>query len=154
MKETSLEARIRANAKDTRFNLRQFADKRTHHEICKKLVEVSDDYKDENGKPFPITYLVYFMVGKNAHRISVFENGYTKCNEKKARRIISWAERFAKKMGNPKLSRNDRVLHVLTKYYEKVGEKTSDFTDKIKGLDPRPKFKDFKEISAYLGIIS
>lgn len=154
MKEQGLEARVRATAKDGRYNLRQYADKRQHKEICKKIVQVSDDFKDENGKPFPICYIVYFMVGKNAHRLPVFEAGYTKCDEKKARRIISWALAFAKKMGNPKLARNDRVLHALTKYYERVGNKTSDFTDKIKTLSPQPKFNDFKEIAAFLGISS
>ena len=41
-----------------------------HIDICKKLVELSV----ANGN-YPITYLAYFAVGKNANRQAVFEDG-------------------------------------------------------------------------------
>ena len=68
------------------FNLPQHKELRKKHiDICKGLVALS--VANDN---YPITYLVYFAVGKNAHRKEVFEDGYTKFDEKKAEKIFSW----------------------------------------------------------------
>ena len=147
-KENSLHAKITAEAQlsDGRYNLRQFANKKLHHDICKSLVALSEEFKDDKGNPFPLCYIVYFAIGKNAHRIEVFDKGYSRFDEKKARKIIGWAFEFAKHMGNPKLARNDKVLHYLTRYYEKVSSKTKDYTAKLKTLEKKTKFANFKAI--------
>ena len=65
------------------FNLPQHKELRQQHiDICKGLVALS--VANDN---YPITYLVYFAVGKNAHRKEVFEDGYTRFDEKKAEKI-------------------------------------------------------------------
>ena len=46
------------------FTLPQYKEMRALHiDICKKLVELSKKYNN-----YPLTYLVYFAVSKNAHR--------------------------------------------------------------------------------------
>ena len=107
--KNSLDARVRAIAESGKgkgmpnwFNLPQNKDKRvTHIEVCTKLAELSKKYDN-----YPITYLVYFAVGKNAHRIPTFLSGYTKIDETKAEKIFSWLKLFAKYHKNEKLFRN------------------------------------------------
>ena len=91
--KNSIDARIRAISESDKgkgmpnwFNLPQYKEKRLLHiDICKKLTELSN----ANGG-YPITYLVYFAVGKNAHRLPTFLSGYDKIDEKKAEKIFSW----------------------------------------------------------------
>lgn len=140
-----LEALIREEAaqKDSRYNLRQFAKRKNHHLICKQLVELADKYN------YPICYLVYFAIGKNAHRTYVFEEGYKFINIDKANTILEWLELFAKHHKNPKYFKNTDVSHCLTKYYEKISCKTKDFKSKLKTQDIMPKIENFKQIETF-----
>ena len=149
MKEQGLEFRVRANAADKKYNLRQFKND-THHKVCKILVQLSDEWKDEKGKPFPICYIVYFAIGKNAHRTEVFNEGYKAIDEMKARKIMSWASMYANHMGNAKLARNTDLLHALTRFYEKVSTSSADFADKLNALSPQKKIENFKAVMALL----
>ena len=82
--------------------------------ICKELVALADKH---NG--YPITYLVYFAVGKNAHRNNVFDKGYKKIDLQKANRIFMWLNQYAKHEGDPSVARDANVAHALTAYYER-----------------------------------
>jgi hypothetical protein len=131
-KKTTIDARVRAIAENGSgkgvgmpkwFTLPQNRDKRNLHiAVCKHLTELSKKYGN-----YPITYLVYFAVGKNAHRVPTFLSGYTKFDEKKAETIFSWLKLFAKYHKNEKLFRNPNVAHALCRFYDKYSTKTKDF---------------------------
>lgn len=87
-----------------------------HHEICKKLVELSDRYD------FPMGVLVYIAVGTSAHKSKVFEKGYSKINEQKAIAVISICKLFANKFGTD-FRKNDKVVHMFSRYYDIGGSK-------------------------------
>jgi hypothetical protein len=120
-----------------------------HIDICKGLVALSA----ANGN-YPITYLVYFAVGKNAHRKEVFEDGYTKFDEKKAEKIFSWLKLFAKYHKNDKLFRNPNVAHALCRFYDKFSTKTKDFKAAMELMESNPKIdvKNAKAIVEGMGI--
>ena len=155
----SLDTRVRAIAETESgkgvkmpvwFNLPQHKELRMQHiDICKKLVALSV----ANGN-YPITYLVYFAVGKNAHRKEVFEDGYTKIDEKKAEKIFSWLKMFAKYHKNEKMFRNPNVAHALCRYYDKFSSKTKDFEAAMKSMESNPKIdiKNAKAIVEGMGI--
>ena len=132
------------------FNLPQHKALRQQHiDICKGLVALSV----ANGK-YPITYLVYFAVGKNAHRKEVFEDGYTRFDEKKAEKIFSWLKLFAKYHKNDKLFRNPNVAHALCRFYDKFSTKTKDFKAAMELMESNPKVdvKNAKAIVEGMGI--
>lgn len=120
-----------------------------HIDICKGLVALS--VANDN---YPITYLVYFAVGKNAHRKEVFEDGYTKFDEKKAEKIFSWLKLFAKYHKNAKLFRNPNVAHALCRFYDKFSTKTKDFKAAMELMESNPKVdvKNAKAIVEGMGI--
>jgi hypothetical protein len=118
-----------------------------HIDICKKILAYSK--KHDN---YPISGLVYFGVGKNAHRIPVFAHGYENFDEKKVETIFSWLSIFAKHNKNPKLFRNANIMHVLVRYYDKYSTKTKDFRELLKNYEPNPKVTDFKSLATALGI--
>jgi hypothetical protein len=116
------------------FNLPQNKEKRALHiNICKKLVELSEKYGN-----YPITYLVYFAIGKNAHRTHVFLGGYDTINETKAEKIFSWLKLFAKYHKNEKLFKNPNVAHALCKFYDKYSTKTKDFKAALENMESNP----------------
>ena len=132
------------------FNLPQHKALRQQHiDICKGLVALSV----ANGN-YPITYLVYFAVGKNAHRKEVFEDGYTRFDEKKAEKIFSWLKLFAKYPKNDKLFRNPNVAHALCRFYDKFSTKTKDFKAAMELMESNPKVdvKNAKAIVEGMGI--
>ena len=132
------------------FNLPQHKALRQQHiEVCKALVALSV----ANGN-YPITYLVYFAVGKNAHRKEVFEDGYTKIDEKKAETIFKWLKMFAKYHKNEKMFRNPNVAHALCRYYDKFSTKTKDFKAAMESMESNPKIdvKNAKAIVEGMGI--
>lgn len=155
--KNTLDARVRRIAENENgkgcgmekwFSLPAYKEMRQLHiDICKKLVELSNKYDG-----YPITYLVYFAIGKNAHRLPVFAHGYENINEKKAETILSWLKLFAKHNGNPKLFRNPNLAHVLCRYYDKYSTKTKDFKALLKNYEPNPKVVDFKTVATALGI--
>lgn len=129
MKKT-LENRIRAIAESGRgvgmpnwFNLAQFkAVKAKHISICQELAKLSDE-----NNSYPITYLVYFAVGKNAHRLPTFLGGYKKIDVDKAKTILSWLDIFARHENKASLFRNANVMHALVRFYEKQSSDTDAF---------------------------
>ena len=132
------------------FNLPQHKALRQQHiDICKGLVALSV----ANGN-YPITYLVYFAVGENAHRKEVFEDGYTRFDEKKAEKIFSWLKLFAKYHKNDKLFRNPNVAHALCRFYDKFSTKTKDFKAAMELMESNPKVdvKNAKAIVEGMGI--
>ena len=132
------------------FNLPQHKALRQQHiDICKGLVALSVAHDN-----YPITYLVYFAVGKNAHRKEVFEDGYTRFDEKKAEKIFSWLKLFAKYHKNDKLFRNPNVAHALCRFYDKFSTKTKDFKAAMELMESNPKVdvKNAKAIVEGMGI--
>jgi hypothetical protein len=116
-----------------------------HYSVCKSLVEMSDKYQ------MPIAYLVYFTVGKDAHKTPTYEKGYKKFDEAKGDTICKWAEMFGKKFGE-RLRTNDKVLHVLTKFYEKQGKSDKTFKKYLNGMEELPRPFSFKDIEVALKI--
>ena len=157
VKKNSLDTRVRSIGTSGKgkgmpnwFNLPQNKENRLLHiDICKKLVELST----ANGN-YPITYLVYFAIGKNAHRLPVFLSGYTTINEKKAETIFKWLKMFAKYHKNEKLFRNPNVAHALCRFYDKFSTKTKDFEAAMKLMESNPKIdvKNAKPIVEGMGI--
>lgn len=132
------------------FNLPQHKALRQQHiDICKALVELSV----ANGN-YPITYLVYFAVGKNAHRKEVFEDGYTTIDVKKAETIFKWLKMFAKYHKNEKMFRNPNVAHALCRFYDKFSTKLKDFKAAMESMESNPKIdiKNAKAIVEGMGI--
>ena len=156
-KKNSLDTRVRAIGESGKgkgmpnwFNLPQNKEKRLLHiDICKKLVELSN----ANGN-YPITYLVYFAVGKNAHRLPTFLGGYDTINEKKANTIFSWLKLFAKYHKNDKFFRNPNVAHALVRFYDKYSTKTKDFKAALEKMESNPKINvdNAKAVVEGLGI--
>ena len=143
-KKLTIDARVRAIAENGNgkgsgmpnwFNLPQNKEKRALHiDICKKLAELSKAHDN-----YPITYLIYFAVGKNAHRVPVFLSGYTTINEKKAETIFSWLTLFAKHHKNEKFFKNPNVAHALCRFYDKFSTKTKDFKAALAASESNPK---------------
>lgn len=142
-----------------------------HHNICVKLVEIVDGFNSRNSKghfcpngfthtkngvikAFPLSFAVYFLVSKEAHKQTTFEKGYTRIDEKKGTEILKMLKFFGEYNGNTSLSRNDKVVHAVTKYYEKVSPKVKDFkADVEKYWKPYPKSpKTMKEVTIGLHI--
>ena len=155
MEKKSLAARVRAIAESgkakgmpNKFNLPQNKENRVKHvEICKKLVEFSES----NGN-YPITQLVYFAIDKSAHKTDVFLKGYTKFNEKKAKKIFKWLAMFAKHNKNPKLFTNGNLCHALCRFYDKYSTDTKDFKKALESYEPNEKVTNFKQVTKGLGI--
>lgn len=149
-KKLSLEEKIRKEASfnATKYNLRQYAKVRDikvkHHEVCTELVKLADEYN------YPICYLVYFAIGKNAHRTYVFEEGYKNIDIKKAKTILKWLKMFAKYNGNQKLFKNTDLSHFLTKYYEKVGKTNVSFKEFLEKYPKNPFIHNFKYLETML----
>lgn len=158
-KKVTIDARVRAIAESGNgkgigmpkwFTLPQNKEKRDLHiDICKKLAELSE--KHDN---YPITYLVYFAVGKNAHRLCTFLGGYDKIDEKKAETIFNWLALFAKHHKNEKLFKNPNVAHALCRFYDKYSTKTKDFKAALAASESNPKIdvKNAKMSVETLGI--
>lgn len=159
MKKTTIDARVRAIAENGNgkgigmpkwFTLPQNKDKRDLHiSICQKLAELSKAHDN-----YPITYLVYFAVGKNAHRLCTFLGGYDKIDEKKAETIFNWLSLFAKHHKNEKLFKNPNVAHALCRFYDKYSTKTKDFKAALAASESNPKMdvKNAKMAVETLGI--
>ena len=155
VKKNSLEARVRAVAVSGKMvgmgdwvKNRKNKEKRDMHlNVCKKLVE----YSDKNGG-YPITYLVYFAVGKNAHRLPTFVAGYEKFDENKAKTIFSWLRAFAKAVGNPKAEKNANVMHAICAYYDRVSKSHKKFKEALAAYKEDAKAMDFKTVAKGLGL--
>ena len=158
-KKMTIDARVRAIAENGNgkgsgmpnwFNLPQNREKRALHiDICKKLAELSKAHEN-----YPITYLVYFAIGKNAHRVPTFLSGYTAINEKKAETIFKWLDIFAKYHKNTKLFRNPNVAHALVRFYDKFSTKTKDFKEAMMRMESNSTIntKNSKAIVEGMGI--
>lgn len=110
-----------------------------HNMICKKLVNLADTHN------FPMTLLLYIAVGTNAHRKPVFAKGYATINLEKAQQVIKLAEIFAKKFG-AKARTNDKVIHMISRYYDYMGNKPLMFKQFCNNVDKTNfKFNSFNQ---------
>ena len=123
--------------------------KAAHIEACVALAEMSKKYEYPS-----IAQLVYFAIGKDAHKEVTFEKGYKVVNTEKAVRILNWCKEYAKHNGNPRLYTNGNVAHALTAFYERVSKKTKDFKAALAKTTPNAKAVKFAVIAANLGIES
>ena len=144
-KRKSLEERVReiASGVDNATFISDEDKRRTHIEVCKKLVDLSDSH----GK-YPVTYLVYFSIGKNAHRTEVFDKGYSRIDEDKAETVFKMLEMFSYWHENPKLFRNPNTAHIFCKYYENRGGNVDfgKFKREIEAYTPNPKITTFNRV--------
>lgn len=131
---------------DASLNLRQNADKKAaflrHRDICKKLVELSDEFNA------PCSFIVYFSVGTDAHKPSVFEKGYKKFDEEKARAILTMAKTFA--LHNGMKTPTDRVYHALTKFYTKISTDLEYYNKRVAAMTPN---KNWENVNAIVNAI-
>ncbi len=118
-----------------------------HHNICKRLVELSDKHN------FPMGVLVYIAIGTNAHRPCVFEKGYAKLDEQKTERVIALCDIFAKKFGEGTRT-NDRLVHAVSRYVDLCGGGTLKFKQLVNALSAKEfnmrKIKTAKELAKLL----
>ena len=159
-----LDNAVRIEAAKTQY------DNPTHHDICVQLVELADKFNERNDKghfcpngfthtkkgkvkPFPMSFLVY-MVDKSYHRECAFNKGYTHMDTDKVATILKMLKFWGLYNNNTMLSRNDKVVHAVTKYYEKCSHKVSDFKKQVEtNWKPYPKApKTMKEITIALGL--
>lgn len=114
--KAKLENRIRAmaTAKLGKYNLSQYKVLKEnflrHKEICAQLVAISEKHN------VPCCYVIYFAVGKDAHKNVVFEKGYKSINVEKAEAIIEFTKAVQAYLGMKKPT--DALFHAVTKYYE------------------------------------
>ena len=115
-----------------------------HKDICTKLVEVSD------REQVPMSFLVYFMVSKEAHKQSTFDKGYTKCDETKAAAVIKMSKAFAEFHGYGKPS--DKVYHAMTAFYERKSQDYAEFEKILSTMTPNKKWATTKSICTAMGM--
>lgn len=118
----------------------------THHNVCKRLVEIADE------KNIPMGVLVYVAVGTNAHRPIVFNKGYYKVDEQKVERVFALCEIFAKKFG-ANTRTNDKVVHAISRYVDYKGG-TLKFKQLVNALEEKEfsmkRIKTAKELAKLL----
>lgn len=146
----SLDVLVRLAASNkipTKYNLAQFKEDKArmvlHKQICEDVVRIADENK------VPITYLVYFMVGKDCHKVSTFNKGYVSCNPIKAMAIIRMAKEFAAHHGYKKPT--DRVYHAMTAFYERVSTDYDVFAARLAAMQPNHNFTLVKDIYKAMG---
>ena len=118
--------------------------------ICQELVNLADSFNDRNNrgqlmkkgqsftatkkgiaKPFPMSFLVYIAVSRDAHKESVFNSGYKSIDIKKAKVVMNMCKFFGLHNGKTMWSRNDKVVHACCKFYDKISPKYKDFEDML-----------------------
>ena len=118
----------------------------THHNVCKRLVEIADE------KNIPMGVLVNVAIGTNAHRPIVFHKGYTKVDEQKVERVFALCEIFAKKFG-ANTRTNDKVVHAISRYVDYKGG-TLKFKQLVNALEEKEfsmkRIKTAKELAKLL----
>ena len=127
-------------------NEEDFNAKKTHHDICVKLRDLSVAHNN-----FPLTVLVYFAVSTQAHRQHVFEKGYTAINEKKAEKILKWLEKFAQKGKNPSFATCGNIAHAFAKFYDTFSKQDKDFNKALKAFPFKDGYKptSFKRMDEF-----
>lgn len=150
MEKKTLNDLVREEAKKnvSRYNFAKDKElKILHHNICKKLVEISDNNN------FPMGVLVYIAIGTNAHRPCVFEKGYTRINEQKTERVIALCDIFAKKFGEETRT-NDRLVHAVRRYVDLCGGCVLKFRQLVNSMSDKDfnmrKIKTAKQLAKLL----
>lgn len=95
----------------------EFLRKEKHYSICMHLTAISHEFDN-----YPYTSLVYIAIGGSAHKQSVFHEGYTKIDIKKARKVLKWLHKLAKQCKDAKYARYDVIVHAISKFYDKVSQ--------------------------------
>jgi hypothetical protein len=123
-----------------RYNFDKLKESKVRHNmICKKLVSLADTHN------FPMTLILYIAVGTNAHRKPVFAKGYNTIDVEKAEQVIKLCEVFAKKFGE-KARTNDKVVHMISRYYDYMGKKPLMFKQFCNNVDKTTfNFKSFNQ---------
>ena len=109
-----------------------------HKTICTELMQVSKEHD------VPMSFLVYFMVSKEAHKEATFNQGYKKMDKEKALAIIKMAKAFAAFHGYNKP--NDKVYHAMTAYYERKSKDYAEFEETLKAMAPNKKWSTTRSI--------
>ena len=150
MEKKTLNDLVREEAKKNvgRYNFVKDKESRViHHNICKKLVELSDTHN------FPMGVLVYIAIGTNTHRPCVFEKGYIRINEQKAERVIALCDIFAKKIGENTRT-NDRLVHAVSRYVDLCGGGVLKFKQLVNSMSEKDfnmrKIKTAKDLAKLL----
>lgn len=129
----------------------EFNAKKTHHDICVKLRDLSQEHNN-----FPLTLLVYFAVSTQAHRQHVFEKGYTSINEKKAEKILKWLDKFAKKGKNQSFATCGNIAHAFAKFYDTFSKQDKDFNRALKEFPFQEGYKptSFKRMDTFYNLFT
>lgn len=139
-KEFTKNLKHKVNDKVVRWKEDEWNNAKKHHDICVELVRLATEYN------FPYSALVYFAVGKEAHRKYAFERGYANINIAKAETILKWLKKFAEYNRNPSFYTSDKIVHAFCKFYQEVSTKDKDFNRGMKAFTklPSDKFKPSK----------
>lgn len=142
--------RHKVDGKEVRWKEAEWLKAKQHHDICVELVRIATEYN------FPYSALVYFAVGKDAHRKFVFEEGYKAIHIKKAETILKWLKKFAKYNDNPSFYTSDKIVHAFCKFYQEVSTKDKDFNFGMKNFEKRSsktfKVSSFKNMKEFYDI--
>ena len=149
-KEFTKNLRRKVDGREVRWKETDWLRAKRHHDICVELVRIATEYE------FPYSALVYFAVGKDAHRKFVFEEGYKTIDVKKAETILKWLKKFAKYNNNQSFYTSDKVVHAFCKFYQEVSTKDKDFNIGMKNFEKRPsktfKVSSFKTMKEFYDI--
>lgn len=109
-----------------------------HCDFCSKVVCIYN----HTGKPFPITYMVYYVLGKQSHRTSFFESGIKSFgileDSNGVKRTLSLADflaittitvAYSRYNGNKGVDAD--LLHGIVKYYAETGISAESFIDDV-----------------------
>lgn len=117
----------------------------THHTICQRLYALSKENDD-----FPYTSLVYFAIGKSAHKQSEFHKGYSWMDLKKTEKILKWLTKLAKHCKDPKYKKYDVIVHAIVKFYEKISQDDKIFNAVLSQFNPEgKKVGDWKTMESF-----
>lgn len=122
----------KVDGKQVRWKEDEWNNAKRHHDICVELVRLATEHN------FPYSALVYFAVGKDAHRKFVFDRGYETINVAKAETILKWLKKFAEYNRNPSFYTSDKIVHAFCKFYQEVSTKDKDFNRGMKAFTKLP----------------
>lgn len=148
--KAKLENRIRAmaTAKLGKYNLSQYKTLKEnflrHKEICAQLVALSEKHN------VPCCYVIYFAVGKDAHKNPVFEKGYKSINIEKAEAIIDFTKAVQAYLGMK--TPTDALFHAVTKFYEKGNTNIAIFKSML-ATAPQPTEPVENNFAAYCKVL-
>ena len=125
-----LPSKVTIDGKTISLNLSQYKEIRAsvalHCNICAKVVAIYNHI----GRAYPITYLVYHAINKQAHRKEFYDNGIKNIAPlSDTLNIAAIATAYSRYNGNKGVDGD--LLHGIVKYYAETGISAESFIDDV-----------------------